>query len=86
MQNPISEGTTQERLEEDWLNHFQQDDAHCHKAQLISNWFLDQDNGLTVFQWPPRSPDISPADHFEDKVEEEIHINRCGTYRAAATP
>lgn len=33
----------------------QQDNASCHKAQIISNWFLEQDNEFTVLQWPPQS-------------------------------
>ncbi len=37
--------------------YFQQDNAPCHKAQIISNWFLDNDNDneFTVLQWPPQS-------------------------------
>ena len=30
----------------------------CHKAQIISNWFLEHDNEFTVLQWPPQLPDI----------------------------
>ena len=35
---------------------FQQDNAPCHKARTISNWFVEHDNEFTVLQWPPQSP------------------------------
>jgi len=28
--------------------YFQQDNPPCHKARIISNWFLDHDNEFTV--------------------------------------
>ncbi len=38
--------------------YFQQDDAPCHKAQIISDGFLEHDNELTLLKWPPQSPDL----------------------------
>ena len=38
---------------------FHQDNASCHRAQTISNWFLENDNTFTVLQWPPQSPDLN---------------------------
>jgi len=38
--------------------YFQQDNAPCHKARIISNWFLEHDNDFTVLKWPPQSPDL----------------------------
>ena len=32
---------------------FQQDNAPCHKARIISDWFLEHDNEFTVLKWPP---------------------------------
>jgi len=29
----------------------------CHKAGIISNWFLEHNNEFTVLKWPPQSPD-----------------------------
>ena len=40
--------------------YFQQDNAPCHKARIISNWFLEHDNEFTVLKWPPQSPDLNP--------------------------
>ncbi len=54
--------------------YFQQDNAPCHKAQIISDWFLEHDNEFTLLKWPPQSPDLSPIEHLWDGVEREIHI------------
>ncbi|XP_073487389.1 mRNA cap guanine-N(7) methyltransferase isoform X2 [Aquarana catesbeiana] len=52
----------------------QQNNAPCHKAQIISNWFLERDNEFTVLQWPPQSPDLNLIEHLWDVVEQEIRI------------
>ncbi|MDG2595057.1 transposase, partial [Vibrio parahaemolyticus] len=54
--------------------YFQQDNAPCHKAQIISSCFLEHDNEFTVLQWPPQSPDLSPIEHLWDVVERKILI------------
>ncbi len=56
------------------LMYFQQDNAACHKAQIISDWFLEHDNEFTLLKWPPQSPDLNPLEHLWDVVEREIHI------------
>ncbi len=56
------------------LMYFQQDNAPCHKAQIISDWFLEQDNELTLLKWPPQSPDLNPIEHIWDVDEREIRI------------
>ncbi len=55
-------------------DYFQQDNAPCHKAQIISDWFLEHDNEFTLLKWPPQSPDLNPIEHLLDVVEREIHI------------
>ncbi|KAG2458125.1 TCB1 transposase, partial [Polypterus senegalus] len=52
--------------------YFQQDNAPCHKARIISNWFLEHDNEFTVLKWPPQSPDLKPIEHLWDVVEREL--------------
>ncbi len=54
--------------------YFQQDNAPCHKAQIISDWFLEHDNEFTLLKWPPHSPDLNPIAHLWDVVEREIRI------------
>jgi len=54
--------------------YFQQDSAPCHKAQIISDWFLEHDNEFTLLKWPPQSPDLNPKEHLCDVVEREICI------------
>ncbi len=55
-------------------DYFQQDNAPCHKAQIISDWFLEHDNEFTLLKWPPQSPDLNPIEHLLDVVEREIRI------------
>ncbi len=55
--------------------YFQQDNAPCNKAQIISDWFLQHDNEFfTLLKRTPQSLDLNPIEHFWDVVEREIHI------------
>ncbi len=56
------------------LMYFQQDNAACHKDQIISDWFLEHDNEFTLLKCPPQSPDLNPIEHLWDVEEREIHI------------
>ncbi len=52
--------------------YFQQDNAPGHKAQIISDWFLEHYNEFTLLKWPPQSPDLNPIERLWDVVEREI--------------
>ncbi len=54
--------------------YFQQDNPPCHKAQIISGWFLEHENEFTLLKWPPQSPGLNPIEHLWDVVEREICI------------
>ncbi len=54
--------------------YFQQDNAPCHKAQIISDRFLEHDNEFTLIKRPPQSLDLNPIEHLWDVVDREIHI------------
>ncbi len=48
--------------------------APCHKAQIISDGFLEHDNEFTLLKWPPHSSDLNPVEHLWDVVEREIRF------------
>ncbi len=47
---------------------------HRHKAQIISDWFLEHDDEFTLLKQPPQSPDLNPIEQLWDVEEREIHI------------
>ncbi len=54
--------------------YFKQDNAPCHKTQIISDWFLEHDNEFTLLKWPPQSSNLNPKELLWDVVEREIRI------------
>ena len=52
--------------------YFQQDNATCHTADIVKDWFAEHDRDFTLLPWPPQSPDLNPIEHLWDEVERVI--------------
>jgi len=51
---------------------FQQDNAFCHKAKMVQEWFEEHNNEFEVLTWPPNSPDLSPIEHLWDVLNKQV--------------
>ena len=50
---------------------FQQDNAPCHKAKVVKNYFMKEE--IQVLEWPPYSPDISPIENVFHLLKNYIY-------------
>ena len=48
---------------------FQQDNAPCHTALIVREWFEEHDEVSTVLPWHPNSPDLNPIEHLCDVLD-----------------
>ena len=51
---------------------FQQDNAPCHKAKMVQDWFEEHSSEFEVLTWPPDSPDLNPIEHLWDVLDEQV--------------
>jgi transposase len=52
----------------DWQ--FVQDGAPCHTANSIKEWFAQKK--IKKVEWPPRSPDLNPIEHFWAEIDKQL--------------
>ncbi|KAK3567808.1 hypothetical protein QTP86_026749, partial [Hemibagrus guttatus] len=52
---------------------FKQDNAPCHKADMLQEWFDEHSNQFEVLTWPPNSPDLNPIQHLWDVLDNQVH-------------
>ncbi|GBM64038.1 Transposable element Tc1 transposase [Araneus ventricosus] len=51
---------------------FQQDNAPCHKARIVLDWFEEHTDEFHLMSWPPNSPDLKPMEHIWDVMEQQL--------------
>ncbi|VVT43788.1 uncharacterized protein SAPINGB_P000146 [Magnusiomyces paraingens] len=53
---------------------FVQDNAPTHKARIVQNWLREwaEQNGVTLVDLPPYSPDLNPIENIWKLLKEEI--------------
>lgn len=52
---------------------FQQDNAPCHKAKSVMEWF--EEKGIVLLDYPPQSPDLNPIENLWRILKIKIHNN-----------
>jgi len=51
---------------------FQQENAPCHKAKMVQEWFEEHNNEFEVLTWPPNSPDLNQIEHLWDVLNKQV--------------
>ncbi|GBM54115.1 Transposable element Tc1 transposase [Araneus ventricosus] len=48
---------------------FQQDNAPCHEARFVLEWFEEHTGEFHLMSWPPNSPDLNQMEQIWDVME-----------------
>ena len=72
---------------EEWFGEqspvFQQDNAPCHKAVMITNFLNSKE--IEVLPWPPYSPDLSPIENLWAMIKNKVHTIAITSQQQLAT-
>ncbi|GBN85056.1 hypothetical protein AVEN_48449-1 [Araneus ventricosus] len=50
----------------------QQDNAPCHKARILLEWFEEHTDEFHLMFWPTNPPDLNPIEHIWDVMERQL--------------
>ncbi|GBN47499.1 hypothetical protein AVEN_105899-1 [Araneus ventricosus] len=51
---------------------FHQDNASCHRARIVLEWFEELTDEFHLMSWQPNSPDLNPMEHIWDVMERQL--------------
>lgn len=54
---------------------FQNDRAKIHLAQIVKEWFRENESSFSHMVWPQQSPDINPTENLWDTLEKSPNFS-----------
>ena len=51
---------------------FQDDNAFVHTAQIVQDWFSEQEDDFLHLSWPPQSPDLNIIERLLSTLERKV--------------
>ena len=53
---------------------FMQDNAPCHRAAIVQEWFEEEQ--LRVLDWPGNSPDLNPIENLWSLLQDKVALHQ----------